>query len=219
MNKEDYIKAIPDAERRYAVVGMTVEKRTQDNVDAFAVRGYAAKYNIKTAINNYFQEEIVPGFFDEAVKGDVRALFNHDPNKILARSIQGNGTLSLFLDEIGLGYEYVTPKRSFAIDLADAISTGDVSQSSFSFVPEETEWIEKEGELPLRRLIKCRTLYDVSPVTYAAYDDTSVGERAASVLNAYQAEKQKEIDNETGNRNQNTGLSLAAAQLIINQNL
>jgi phage head maturation protease len=52
----------------------------------------------------------------------------------LARSKEGKGTLTLSVDEIGLKYSYVTPERSFAKDLEDAIALGDVSQSSLLLI-------------------------------------------------------------------------------------
>jgi len=71
----------------------------------------------------------------------VRCLFNHDPNYILARCVNGVGTLALSVDAVGLKYSYTTPDRSYAEDLANAIASGDVSQSSFAFEIAEEEWL------------------------------------------------------------------------------
>lgn len=178
MKKEDYIKSIEGAERRFFVAPVSIEERNEDNEDAPAViEGMAALYNQRTDLG-WFEEEILPGAFDEVMNDDVRCLFNHNPNYILARSNNGQGTLELYLTPEGLGYRYTTPDRTYARDLADSIAKGDVSQSSFAFRAKETVWVERKDEKELRQIKSVEKLYDVSPVTYPAYADTSVAKRS-----------------------------------------
>lgn len=214
---KDYIKEIAGAERRYAVNGMKVEKRDADGDKpaAYVVRGYAAKFNEITVIGNWFREEILTGAFDDCLADDIRALFNHDANLILART--ASGTLEVGVDAVGFWYEYVTPNRQYALDLADAIERGDVSQSSFAFSAKETIWIEREGELDLRQIKKMERIYDVSPVTYPAYQNTTVGLRTHEAREADKKLKETEVrDARTAD---DKGLSLVDVQIIINQNL
>ena len=179
-------------ERRDVQTTMKIEKRAAENGgDLAIIEGYAAKFNEVTTIGGWFREVVRPGFFDEVLNQDVRCLKNHDPNYILARSNDGNGTLSLSVDDVGLKYSYTTPDISYARDLQKSIELGDVSQSSFSFYPKEVKWTEKEGELDLRELIKCETLYDVSPVTFPAYNNTEVAKRS---WEAHLQEKEKETE-------------------------
>ncbi len=115
--------------------------------------------------------------------------------------------MTLSVDDTGLKYEYESPDRSYAEDLADAIRMGDVSQSSFAFGVAEQKWIygdNAKGIPDRRQIVKFSKLYDVSPVTYPAYADTEVAQRSLSAFK---------------NENQNKGLSLAEAQLSINKNL
>ena len=182
MNKKDYINNIEDAERRFVYAPVILEERQQGDVKESVIEGYALKFNSETTIGNYFREEILPGAVDEVLMDDVRCLFNHDPNYVLARSKEGKGTLKLVPDAIGLKYSYVTPNRSYAKDLEDAIRTEDVSQSSFAFSIEEENWIERDGELPIRQIKKLKRLYDVSPVTYSAYADATVGKRSLEAM-------------------------------------
>jgi HK97 family phage prohead protease len=138
----------------------------------------AAVVNKRTNLG-WFEEEIMPGAFDSVLKDDVRALFNHDPNFPLARSVDGQGTLKLSIDDNGdLRYSYKTPNRTYAKDLDDAIRSGDVSQSSFAFSIKREEWIQRDGKPELRQILEIEKLYDVSPVTYPAYQDTSVAKRS-----------------------------------------
>lgn len=205
MKDSDYIKGIEGAERRYAVADMTVEKRAEGDAEAFVVEGYAALFNSPTGIYSWMEEEIMPGAFDEVLQDDVRCLFNHDPNQLLGRTAAK--TLEIWVDEKGLKYRYTSPDRQYAKDLADCIRTGDVSQSSFAFTIKTANWIEREGLPDLRQITKIAKLYDVSPVTYPAYADTTVAQRSHD---AFVAEK-READ-------KNKGLSLTEAQLIINSN-
>jgi len=178
-SEKDYIGKIDGAERRFFMAPVTIEKREDtDESKPAIIEGHAALYNQRTDLG-WFEEEILPGAFDDVINDDVRCLFNHNPNYVLARSKGGQGTLTLTLDTEGLKYRYETPDRSYAKDLADAIDKGDVSQSSFAFRAKETIWVERsDQEKDLRQIKKVEMLYDVSPVTYPAYADTSVAKRS-----------------------------------------
>lgn len=138
------------------------------------IGGYAAVFNSPTVICGYFQERVAPGAFAGAIKScDVRALFNHDANYVIGRNTAK--TLVLTEDDRGLSWRATPPKTTWASDLAVSIDRGDISGCSFSFVPTIEEW-DYSGEMPMRTIIEC-DLYDVSAVTYPAYDDTSVALR------------------------------------------
>lgn len=151
-----------------------VESRVEN--ESRLVYGYAALYDNTTRIMDWYDEEIAQGAFDSAQMDDVRALFNHDPNLLLART--KSGTLSLSVDERGLKYEFEAPNTSAGNDLLEMLRRGDVSQSSFAFTIAAEEWIEEKGMKPKRRITKVERLYDVSPVTYPAYPDTTAAKRS-----------------------------------------
>jgi HK97 family phage prohead protease len=103
---------------------------------------------------------------------------------ILARSKNGEGSLRIGVDDVGLFYEFETPDTQVGRDLATSIKRGDVDQSSFQFqVNEEGQtWEEiKVGDGPTilkRTITKIARLLDVSPVTFPAYPDASVAIRS-----------------------------------------
>lgn len=164
-------------ERERRAISEAVELRV--NNEAPTVSGYAALFNEEATIAGMFRERIAPGAFAGAVKtDDVRALFNHDPNVVLGRT--KSGTLRLTEDAKGLFYDVTLPKTQAAADVRELIQRGDVSGSSFGFVVEEEEWQQPQRntrDLPLR-IITRASLFDVSPVTYPAYDQTTVSARS-----------------------------------------
>jgi len=182
---KNQIQNLTDRECRF--LSASVELRAADGEKKPMIRGYAAKFDMESENlgNEQYQvrEIIKPGAFDDVLGDDVRALFNHESSAILARSKNGEGSLRLGVDEVGLWYEFEAPDTQVGRDLVTSLKRGDVDQSSFSFsVREEGQtWEEKrEGDGPMiatRTINKVSRLYDVSPVTYPAYPDATVALR------------------------------------------
>ena len=147
------------------------------------VEGYAAVFGSESENLGWFTEEIAPGAFDDVMTDDVRALYNHDENLILART--RSGTLELSVDGKGLRYSFEAPNTTAGNDLLESIKRGDINQSSFGFRVKEDKWENKEMEengnkmtKTKRTIVKLERLYDVSPVTFPAYPDTEVARRS-----------------------------------------
>lgn len=138
------------------------------------IRGYAAMFERFSEDLGGFREKIAAGAFAKAVKDDVRALWNHDPNYVLGRTKAK--TLRLKEDKDGLAIEIDTPDTQWARDLLVSIDRGDVSQMSFGFRVVKDEWNKQNTKMPERTLLEVR-LFDVSPVTFPAYPQTSVAVR------------------------------------------
>lgn len=176
------------------------------------VSGYAAVFNSESEDMGWWtevREIIAPGAFDAADMSDVRALFNHDSNMLLART--SSGTLQLSIDKTGLKYEFELPDTTVGRDLRELLRRGDVSQSSFGFTVKKQSWSEEKDERGevirmVRTIEKIDRLFDVSPVTYPAYPDTQVALRS---LEQWKAEHNKVEQKEK------TPLRDAAEALII----
>lgn len=142
--------------------------------------GHAAVFNSLSENLGGFREIIAPGAFSDAIRtDDVRALFNHDPNKILGRNkAKPEPTMMLEEDATGLRMEIQPPDTSYARDLVVSMKRGDVSQSSFQFTTLDDKWETRDG-IMVRTVLKVKRLWDVSPVTFPAYPDADSGVRSS----------------------------------------
>lgn len=139
------------------------------------IGGYAAVFNSETDIGGFFRETIAPGAFAKSIEdGDVRALFDHDTAHVLGRT--KSGTLRLSEDDKGLAIEVDLPDTQTARDLAASMERGDIDGMSFGFRVTKQEWDESQD--PPLRTIREVELFEVSVVTFPAYDETSVALRA-----------------------------------------
>ncbi len=138
--------------------------------------GYAAKYNVWADIYG-FRERIKAGAFDAALKtSDTRGLKNHDPNLLLGR--ESSGTLRLKSNSVGLRFEIDVPDTTTGKDTVEEVRRGDLSGCSFAFTVAEDDWKYFDDKPAERTIVRIGALYDVGPVTYPAYEDTSVSVRA-----------------------------------------
>jgi HK97 family phage prohead protease len=159
---------------------MKIERRTfgmefRADEESGKVTGYGAVFDSLSENLGGFRETIAPGAFDGVLEDDVVALINHDPNLLLART--SSGTLKLDVDSAGLRYAFDISEASYAKDLAISLKRGDIKQSSFAFSVDQDTWKEDDDGRIIRTIVKVARLYDVSPVTYPAYPDTSVALR------------------------------------------
>lgn len=138
-----------------------------------------AVFNKETELFPGAFEEIAPGAFSDCLNDDIRALINHDTTLVLGRTKAG--TLTLEETETALrGTISINPNDSDAVNLYERVKRGDVDQCSFGFdiLEEDTEW-RKDGTV--KWTIKKVKLYEVSPVTFPAYEDTAVQARGKEV--------------------------------------
>ena len=170
----DNLNNIKGAERRFYTCP-DIELRAVDGDDDTQVLvGYAALFGQLSEDLGGFREKIAPGAFAKSLGGDVRALFNHDPNLIIGRT-QAK-TLVLTEDQRGLRVEISLPDTSVARDLMESVKVGNINQMSFGFRTISDHWEDINGEV-VRTLIEVKLL-DVSPVTFPAYPQTEIAKRS-----------------------------------------
>lgn len=164
------------------------------------IGGIAAVVNSVTDLG-YFEEVINTGAFDNALAKDydIRCLFNHEADLILGRTKAD--TCKVFVNGDGnLEYTWVPDyENPTHMSVVRSIMRGDITQSSFAFTIKEQNWSESEkyGSMGKRSITMVDTLYDVSPVTYPAYEDTEADARSIAQLRdeelEIQAAKQSQV--------------------------
>lgn len=140
------------------------------------IEGYFAVFNSNYQLWEGASESVAPGAFDNTLGDDVRALIDHDSRLVLGRNTAH--TLELRQDEHGLwGSVEINPNDQDALNLYARVQRGDVDQCSFGFdIVREDYEVRENGEV--HWTIREVKLWEVSVVTFPAYESTSVKARA-----------------------------------------
>jgi len=178
-----------DFERRVQVNDLELRA---DEDGKRTLRGHAAVFDQLSGDLGGFRERIERGAFSETLQGepDIRALFNHDSGAVLGRTT--NGTLRLSEDDVGLRVEIDPPDTQAGRDAMASIERGDINQMSFAFRVKAggQEFMEQDNEVV--RSLSDVELFEVSPVTFPAYPDTSIAMR--DLRNARQERRVSSVD-------------------------
>ena len=169
--KSDYIEKIEGGERRFA--SQTVECRAEGEETFF--EGYAVKFD-EVADLGWMTEEIDRNAASDNTNDDIRGLFNHDDDQVLGRT--KSGTMTWSVDSVGIKYRIkYNPNDPDHVRVMEKVKRGDVSQSSFAFTTKDERWEKRNGK-EHRTVLKFKIIYDFSPVTYPAYQNTTVAKRS-----------------------------------------
>lgn len=130
----------------------------------------------------WFAEVIDRHALDKADLKDVRFLVNHNTDMIpLARSRNNNenSTMQMEVKEHGMDIrvDLDVEGNTEAKNLYSAIERGDVSGMSFMFTVDGEEWLDLESDYPTRRITSIGKVFEVSAVTFPAYEQTSIQAR------------------------------------------
>lgn len=160
--------------------GLTKFKTREADDGNRYIEGYFAVFDSPYELWDGASEIIKPGAFDGCLNDDVRALINHDTTLVLGRNTAG--TLELRQDEHGLwGKILINPNDTDAMNLYARVQRGDVSQCSFGFdIESETFFDLGDGKIRWE-INKIGHLYEVSPCTFPAYEETAIGARKADL--------------------------------------
>lgn len=170
--------ATHEIERRTTFSDASIEFRDAgDGEKRPTIVGYASVFNSESRNLGGFIETVHPRAFDDVLSAnpDVLGLYNHDKNKLLARS--SNGSLKLSVDPRGLRYEMSLPATRDAEDVAVMVKEGLVTGSSFAFAVRKNGgdvWSTDERGMKRREIRSVGLLEDVGPVVRPAYDASSV---------------------------------------------
>lgn len=161
-------------DRHYRHFGF--ELREQGEGGEMIVQGQPVVFNQEVVIWEYdgveYKEKIDPGAFAETKMDDVVLVVDHE-GKPAAKT--KNRTLQLSLKPDGLYMEADLSKNATGRELYEDIRNGFYDKMSFSFRVKEDSY---NRETHTRTILKIERLYDVSAVTFAAYEQTSISARS-----------------------------------------
>lgn len=147
----------------------------EENNDIF-IEGYFAVFDTEYKLWEGATEAIEQGAFSGCLSSDIRALINHDTTLVLGRNKAG--TLELKEDSRGLwGTVKINQSDSDAMNAYARVKRGDVSQCSIGFDIGEESFIENPDGSVRWTIKKIEPLYEVSVVTFPAYEETGVSAR------------------------------------------
>lgn len=160
-------------EHRY----IPIEKmETREDGEDIYIEGYFAVFNSIYELWPGATESIAPGAFDKSVSDDVRGLFNHNTDLVLGRTAAG--TMEIKQDARGLwGRIKINQDDTDAMNAYARIKRGDITGCSFGFDIAEQDVEYREDGTVHWTILKVSPLYELSPCTFPAYEDTTVTAR------------------------------------------
>jgi len=181
------------------------EQRSADDGDGLTLEGYGAVFSSPTRIDSWegiFDEEIARGAFKKSLKERTPVLqFDHGRHAMVG-SIPLGSFESLREDEQGLFVQARLHDNWLVQPVRDAIKSESISGMSFRFSVVKDEWRDAAGKVVkpddvqrllwssdradessiLKRTLREVKLYEVGPVVFPAYADTSVGVRSRELV-------------------------------------
>lgn len=142
--------------------------------------GHAAVFNQETRIGEFW-EIVRPTFFDRALRENQDTVLQAEHAGLpLART--ASGTLKLSKDSTGLHFAADVADTTTGRDVRTLVDRGDLRSCSFGFTVAEDFWSLDKGGNQLRELLEADRLFDISVVTFPAYEGTDVALRGQIVV-------------------------------------
>jgi len=160
------------------------EVRAEENEEhGSMLTGRPIVYNATTDLGFFF-ERIDQGALDQADLRDVKFLVNHNTGMIpLARSRRNNenSTMQMMIGSAGMDIrvDLDTENNADARALYSSVKRGDISGMSFMFTVDRDEWQDLDTDKPTRIIKGISRVFEVSAVTFPAYEQTSITARTA----------------------------------------
>lgn len=172
--------------RTARILDLRVEARA-DGAESRTISGYAVRFNEwSKPFWGEWIERIEPGAFDNCDMSDVIMCTDHgvDCADVLARRRDGQGSLTIDVDEQGVRFSFDAPDTTRGNDILEQVRRGDISECSFKFIVAEDSWVWRTAanglEYDQRMISAIEKLFDLSIVVSGQYPNTSaVAERAA----------------------------------------
>jgi HK97 family phage prohead protease len=161
------------------------EVRAEQNDKGSVITGQPIVYDERTNLD-WYDEIIDDGALAETDLRDVRFLVNHNTDMIpLARSRNNNANSTMQMEVIegkgmAIRVNLDTENNADARSLYSAVERGDISGMSFMFVVDKDSWDDVDTDHPTRHIRGISQVFEVSAVTFPAYEATSIQARGLS---------------------------------------
>jgi HK97 family phage prohead protease len=187
---------MPNVEKR----AFLCEVRTREDEERGKIlEGIPIVFNQKTNLG-FCDEVIESGALDKTDMKDVRFLVNHDTNSIpFARSRNNNKNSTMQLEVIDKGLhmrvDLDTKRNARAQELYSAVDREDINQMSFMFIVDGDWWEDLDSDHPTRHITSISKIFEVSAVTFPAYEGTSINARSTDDGHASLESVKEALDN------------------------
>lgn len=187
----------------YTAGALQVQER-EDGAKSRKITGYAIMFGVPSVplwsdSKSEAREIIDSGAITKELldRCDIKFTMFHDRQQILARSVNGAGTLSYGVDEKGVYFEFEAPETAEGDKALELVRRGDLTGCSFAFftrynddayVGREIVRVDKKNQITYH----VKAVTDVVDFTIAAdpaYPSTSVSARELRELEEGQADK------------------------------
>lgn len=157
------------------------EVRAEETERGHTITGMPIVFDERTDLG-WYDEIIDKGALDRTDLRDVRFLVNHNVDMIpLARSRNNNANSTMQMEVIDNGMtirvDLDTENNMDARSLYSAVERNDISGMSFMFTVDEDSWEDLESDHPTRHIRSLGKVFEVSAVTFPAYEATSIQAR------------------------------------------
>lgn len=163
------------------------------------VEGYALVFNQRSVVmydkdeKKLFHEVISPSAASDELlqRSDIRALVEHNAERLLARSNNGVGTLTLSFDEHGLKYRFDAPNTNDGSYALEMVGRGDIQGSSFAYrsiSKGAVTWAKEANGMWLRTVNRFDVIADITITSRPAFTGTEVNVRSIQDLEPEQKE-------------------------------
>lgn len=162
------------------------EVRAESNEErGNSLAGQPIVYNERSDLG-WYDEIIDDGALADTDLKDVRFLVNHNTDMIpLARSRNNNVNSTMQMEVVpgsgmSIRVDLDTENNAEAKSLYSAVERGDISGMSFMFHVDEDRWEDLDSDHPTRHILAISRVFEVSAVTFPAYEATSIQARGLS---------------------------------------
>lgn len=174
--------------RELYTAGAPMLREADDGEKSRTIEGYAVVFERESEVladwyDGAFREVISKGALtaETLAACDVKMTLWHNRERLLARSVNGQGTLTLEVDDTGVKYRFEAPHTSDGATALELVRRGDITGASFAYVANEknVDYTREADKVLLRRVNKIDAIFDCTLASDPAYPDTTAQVREA----------------------------------------